>query len=118
VQRARVEDGRTVAQMVIDEVSTLNEGADPLGSVGLVVGATTVGTELDLSRLNGPVLAPGMGAQGAGAQDLRGFAGLAGLVLPAYSREVLGHGPDIDGLRRAAARFERECREVLGYPNP
>jgi orotidine-5'-phosphate decarboxylase len=117
VQRARLEDGRTVAQMVIDEVSTLNGGADPLGSVGLVVGATTVGVDLDLSRLNGPVLAPGMGAQGAGAEDLRGFAGLAGLVLPAYSREVLRHGPDIDALRSAAARFEKECRDVLRYPN-
>ncbi|GAB3958854.1 hypothetical protein GCM10027614_77210 [Micromonospora vulcania] len=49
VQRARTADGRTVAQTVIDEISQLNAGATPLGSFGLVVGATIGDTGHDLS---------------------------------------------------------------------
>ena len=48
VQRARTADGRTVAQTVIDEISQLNGGAEPLGSFGLVVGATIGDTGHDL----------------------------------------------------------------------
>ena len=33
VQRARRADGRTVAQTVIDEISQLNRGAEPLGQL-------------------------------------------------------------------------------------
>jgi orotidine-5'-phosphate decarboxylase len=84
--------------------------------VGLVVGATDKAAGLDLSRLNGPVLAPGLGAQGASAEDLKVFANVDGLVLPSYSREVLAEGPDIDALRAAAVRADRECRIALKYP--
>ncbi|MEH0829146.1 orotidine-5'-phosphate decarboxylase, partial [Micromonospora sp. CPCC 205714] len=91
VQRARTADGRTVAQTVIDEISQLNEGAEPLGSFGLVVGATIGDTGHDLSKVNGPLLAPGLGAQGATAADLRTvFGSSLSSVLPSYSREVLG----------------------------
>ncbi|MFD0787736.1 orotidine-5'-phosphate decarboxylase, partial [Micromonospora azadirachtae] len=62
VQHARTSDGRTVAQTVIDEISQLNAGAEPLGSFGLVVGATIGDTGHDLSRVGGPLLAPGLGA--------------------------------------------------------
>ena len=44
-------------------------GVAPLGGVGLVVGATA-DHGLDLAALNGPVLAPGLGAQGAGPADI------------------------------------------------
>ena len=123
VQRARTADGRTVAQMLLDEVAARNDGAQPLGSVGVVVGATvsmatTPGAAHDdLSRINGPVLAPGLGAQGATAADLRNlFAGVERSVLPSYSREVLGHGPSASGLRAAAERSLAVCRKVLNYP--
>jgi len=140
VQLARTPDGRTVAQVLIDDIAARNERARPLGSVGAVIGATTGGamtggatggattggattggatggTGLDLSRLNGPVLAPGLGAQGATPADLPTvFAGLKGVVLPSYSREVLAHGPSVVGLREAAARSLAECRKVLNYP--
>jgi orotidine-5'-phosphate decarboxylase len=116
VQHARVEGGATVAATVIDAMAELNRGASPLGSFGVVVGATTGDTGHDLSRLHGPVLAPGLGAQGAGPDDLRIFADVDGLVLPSYSREVLAAGPSIDGLRRAAARAGQECQKVLKYP--
>ncbi len=114
VQRARTADGRTVAQTVIDEISQLNAGAQPLGSVGLVVGATIGETGHDLSRVNGPLLAPGLGAQGATAADLRVVFGSAlPAVLPSYSREVLGAGPDETALRAAADRASADCRAAL-----
>lgn len=114
VQRARTSDGRTVAQTVIDEISQLNSGADPLGSFGLVVGATIGDTGHDLSTVGGPLLAPGLGAQGAGAADLRTvFGSSLAAVLPSYSREVLSAGPDVDALRAAADRVLGECRAVL-----
>ncbi|WBB69672.1 orotidine-5'-phosphate decarboxylase [Micromonospora sp. WMMD812] len=114
VQHARTPDGRTVAQTVIDEISQLNAGVDPLGSFGLVVGATIGDTGHDLSRVGGPLLAPGLGAQGATAADLRTvFGSSLSAVLPSYSREVLGAGPDEDALRAAAERVLADCRAVL-----
>lgn len=114
VQRARLADSRTVAQSVIDEVSQLNQGVRPLGSFGLVVGATVGDTGHDLSRVGGPLLAPGLGAQGATPRDLRTVFGpnLAG-VLPSYSRAVLAAGPDPSALRAAADRALAECRAAL-----
>jgi orotidine-5'-phosphate decarboxylase len=115
VQHARGADGRTVAQTVIDEISQLNAGAIPLGSIGAVVGATIGETGHDLSAVNGPLLAPGLGAQGATPADLRRVFGPAlRTVLPSYSREVLGHGPDVAALQAAAARAVAECRSALG----
>lgn len=114
VQHARTADGRTVAQTVIDEIAQLNAGAQPIGSVGLVVGATIGRTGHDLSKVNGPLLAPGLGAQGATAADLRAVFGEAlPAVLPSYSREVLGGGPTVAGLRDAAERALAECRAAL-----
>ncbi|MEO3818907.1 orotidine-5'-phosphate decarboxylase [Plantactinospora sp. B24E8] len=114
VQRARSADGRTVAQTVIDEISQLNEGAQPLGSFGLVVGATIGETGHDLSKVNGPLLAPGLGAQGGRAADLRTvFGDELSTVLPSYSREVLGAGPDPAALRAAADRVLVDCRSAL-----
>jgi orotidine-5'-phosphate decarboxylase len=117
VQHARTAAGRTVAQTVLDEVGRRNEGANPVGSVGVVIGATTGGTGHELDRLNAPVLAPGLGVQGATAEDLAVvFGGLNGLVLPSYSREVLARGPSVAALREAAERSLSECRKVLKNP--
>ncbi|MEV0157753.1 orotidine-5'-phosphate decarboxylase [Micromonospora sp. NPDC050686] len=114
VQHARRADGRTVAQAVIDEISQLNRGAEPLGSIGAVVGATIGDTGHDLSAVSGPLLAPGLGAQGATAADLRTVFGSAlPWVLPSYSREVLNAGPDTGALRAAADRVLAECRAAL-----
>ncbi|MBF9128995.1 orotidine-5'-phosphate decarboxylase [Plantactinospora sp. S1510] len=114
VQRARGADGRTVAQTIIDEISQLNKGAEPLGSFGLVVGATIGPTGHDLSSVGGPLLAPGLGAQGGRAADLRTvFGNELGAVLPSYSREVLGAGPDPAALRAATDRVLADCRAAL-----
>ncbi|RJQ81332.1 orotidine-5'-phosphate decarboxylase [Amycolatopsis panacis] len=105
LQSARLPDGRTVAQSVVDAAAEHNAGVEPYGDVGVVVGATVAPGEVDLARLNGPVLAPGFGAQGATVADLHAVFGpdLPGL-LPASSRELLRHGPDAEALRRAAQR--------------
>jgi orotidine-5'-phosphate decarboxylase len=114
VQHAVAADGRTVAQTVIDEISQVNAGVEPLGSLGLVVGATVGDTGHDLSKVNGPLLAPGLGAQGGTPAELRTVFG-ASLpnVLPSYSREVLSAGPDVAGLRAAAERAADACRAAL-----
>jgi orotidine-5'-phosphate decarboxylase len=104
IQRATGQDGRSVAQSIVDGAAAANSGASPLGSVGLVIGATVGRTDLDLGRLNGPILAPGLGAQGGTPADLRRVFGDSAVLLPATSREVLRHGPDIAALREAAAR--------------
>jgi orotidine-5'-phosphate decarboxylase len=107
VQLASV-GGRSVAQSVVDAAAARNTGAAPLGDVGVVVGATA-DHGLDLTALNGPVLAPGLGAQGAGPDDIvTRFAGLAGIVLPAASRSVLMAGPGVAALRGAALALRDE----------
>ncbi|MDT7623315.1 MAG: orotidine-5-phosphate decarboxylase, partial [Pseudonocardiales bacterium] len=109
VQTAQVQAdpaGHSVAQAMVDGAAAVNAGQAPLGSVGVVIGATH-DHGLALGGLNGPVLAPGLGAQGGTPADLAArFAGVAGVVLPAVSRAVLGKGPD-QGALRAAARSWR-----------
>ncbi|MCW2539016.1 MAG: orotidine-5-phosphate decarboxylase [Frankiales bacterium] len=102
VQHARLADGRTVAQSVIDDLSARNAGAVPLGSYGVVVGATIGDSIADLSGLNGPFLVPGIGAQGGGRADVqRIFGDHTAAVLPSVSREVLSKGPDVSSLAAA-----------------
>src|SRR4051795_4926704 len=87
VQHAVTAAGKTVGQTVIDEISQVNRGAEPLGSLGLVVGATIGRTGHDLSDVNGPLLSPGLGAQGGNPEDLRMIFGESlRNVLPSYSR--------------------------------
>jgi orotidine-5'-phosphate decarboxylase len=80
-----------------------------LGSVGLVVGAT-VGSALadldvDLAAMRGPILAPGLGAQGATPAHLRATFGSAyPQVLGTSSRDILSAGPRREALRDAAQR--------------
>ncbi|WP_029138780.1 orotidine-5'-phosphate decarboxylase [Nakamurella lactea] len=110
VQRAVGADGRAIAQVMVDEVAALNAGTSP-GSFGLVIGATVGRLDVDLSALNGPVLAPGIGAQGAGIDDLRTvFGDLLPSVLPNSSRQVLAAGPSVQALRDAVSRQNAALR--------
>jgi orotidine-5'-phosphate decarboxylase len=106
LQNAVLDNGKTVAQSIVDQAAAGNESAAPLGDIGVVVGATIGTGELDLGRLNGPILAPGFGAQGAGVAELRKLFGrsLRG-VLPASSRDILRHGPDPAALREEVRRI-------------
>ena len=114
--------GRTVAQSVVDAAAAVNEktrpgggagGTDSMGMVGVVVGATLTDPP-DVSALRGPVLVPGVGAQGGRPEALAGLGGaLPGQLLPAVSREVLQAGPDVASLRGAAERM----RDAVAYLN-
>ncbi len=107
LQRALV-DGTTVAQSIVDAAGAVNRIAAPQpGSVGVVVGATLgVGAVPDVSRLGGPVLVPGVGAQGGRPEALAGLGGArAGQLLPAVSREVLRCGPEAGAVRAAAEQL-------------
>jgi orotidine-5'-phosphate decarboxylase len=114
VQLARTADGRTVAQLVLDEIAQVNAGVEPIGDVGAVIGATVGVRGHDVTKLNGPILAPGLGAQGARPEDLRErFGESLANVLPSYSREILNAGPGVPDLRAAAARAGDACASVI-----
>lgn len=113
LQRARLDselnEQPSVAQSIVDAAAETN--ADGSGTVGLVVGATRA-HGLSLDRLNGPILAPGFGAQGAGPADLATVFGNArARVLPASAREVLRAGPDVTHLREACRTLESSLSE-------
>nr|WP_232805620.1 orotidine-5'-phosphate decarboxylase [Glycomyces xiaoerkulensis] len=140
IQLARRRDGRTVVQSIIDEVGALNGDAEPLGSLGLVMGATvgacategearlresTYGithsagqqrdTAHDLSEFNGPILVPGMGAQGGRPSDLPRVLGPAvNFAIPSYSRQIAQPGPATAGIRSAVDALQEECRAATG----
>jgi orotidine-5'-phosphate decarboxylase len=116
IQRATTTDGRSVAASVLDALREANAGARPLGSFGAVVGATieAPGDDVDLD-VNGPLLVPGVGAQGGTADDVRRvFAGVLDKVLPSSSREILGAGPEPASLRAAAERTAVEFAALVG----
>ncbi|MEU4340757.1 orotidine-5'-phosphate decarboxylase [Nocardia sp. NPDC023852] len=99
VQRAVTAEGRTIAQTMVDEAAVRNAGAE-FGSVGVVVGATLTEAP-DLSVLNGPILMPGVGAQGGGPETIRDLVPppMLRAVVPNVSREVLRDGPTVPALR-------------------
>lgn len=118
VQSVRLEDGRTVAEMMADTVTSLGmarRGACGLSDVGAVVGATK---PEDGAALRGRMpdvvfLVPGYGAQGGGVDEVRGLVrrgarsvGQAGVLVTA-SRSVIYGFKDGDagwarGVRGAA----------------
>ena len=113
VQAARTDDGVSVTGTILDHLRALNAGAEPLGSYGAVVGATLGDTGEDFA-FNGPILAPGYGAQGGTAADLPRIFGTAlSSVLPSSSRELLRVGPDAAAMRDAARRTNDELRALL-----
>ncbi|MGI5400277.1 orotidine-5'-phosphate decarboxylase [Streptomyces sp. CA-135486] len=114
VQRAVREDGRTIGATMLGHLADENAGETPMGSFGAVVGATLGDlSSFDLD-INGPLLAPGIGAQGATPADLPGVFGAAMRnVVPNVSRGVLKYGPDATALREAAARYADEVRSAV-----
>jgi orotidine-5'-phosphate decarboxylase len=114
IQHAVRADGRDVAATMLANLSAENAGEEPLGSFGAVVGATLGDLSSYDLAINGPLLAPGIGAQGATPADLpRVFGAAVRNVVPNVSRGVLRHGPDVVTLRDAASRFADEIREAV-----
>lgn len=116
-----VDGETTVAGRVALGATAVNAGAGEqgnLGSIGLVVGATigdgARSAGVDLAAVNGPLLAPGVGAQGAGGPELAAvFGGARSRVLASSSRGVLGAGPDVRALLAAARRSADEAGTAL-----
>jgi orotidine-5'-phosphate decarboxylase len=110
-------DGPSVQDMLLAQIAKLNAGGLPLpGTVGAVVGATLAPSAFPLGSLGGPILAPGVGAQGATAGDVAElFRGCgSGSVLASASRSVLASGPDPTSLRAAALASRDEMASALG----
>jgi orotidine-5'-phosphate decarboxylase len=118
VQHARSADGRSVAAGVLAAARAENAGAAGAGRwgpVGVVVGATVgdVGEVAGDLRVGGPILAPGLGAQGAGPADLvRVFGPALADVLATTSREVLGAGAGRSGAARTVALQDAAARTL------
>ncbi len=117
LQQAKVSGGGSVEDMLLGEIAALNSSPDVTsGTVGAVIGATLARSEFALSQLGGVILAPGLGAQGAGPGDVaERFAGCApGAVLPSSARGLLVHGPEPVELRRHARTLSRELAALMG----
>ncbi len=117
VQEARTEGGSgpSVEDALLAELAARNgEGGVAASSLGAVVGAT-LEAKAAVAAIGGPVLAPGVGAQGATAEDVgRRFASCPpGSVLPSASRSLLAAGPEVRDLSRAAARLRDELAAAL-----
>jgi len=112
VQRAD-HDGRSVAQVVVDEAAAVNAAHpdEPWGPVGVVVGLTHDRLDVDLSRLHGSILVPGLGAQGGTpAHVAELFGPLTPGTLPSSSRDILRAGPDPAALRRRTLEIATALR--------
>ncbi|MET7512344.1 orotidine-5'-phosphate decarboxylase [Streptomyces sp. NPDC005480] len=114
VQHAVRADGRNVGATMLAHLAEENAGETPMGSFGAVVGATLGDLSSYDLDINGPLLAPGIGAQGATPADLPAVFGAAARnVVPNVSRAVLKAGPSIAALRDASVRFADEVRAAV-----
>jgi len=111
VQGALRPGGLSVGQDILAQAGQVNALSPGLGSVGVVVGATLgtlppVTAQL-LGKLGGPILAPGLGAQGASPADLKTLFGdsYAQVIAPA-SRALANLGPDLTTLRDGVANLQ------------
>ncbi|MCW5775716.1 MAG: orotidine-5'-phosphate decarboxylase [Phycisphaeraceae bacterium] len=129
VQSARLEDGRTVAEMMADHVAALGasrRGARGLSDAGAVVGATKPadGAALRARMPDVPILVPGYGAQGGTADDVRALVrdgartpGERGVLVNA-SRSVIYAAPRAgeqwtDAVHRAACEMADDLRPCI-----
>jgi orotidine-5'-phosphate decarboxylase len=122
VQHAVTVGGLSVGESMIQAAARANaswaaskgvgeDGREGLlwGPVGLVIGATIgslppVGRKM-IAQVGGVILAPGVGAQGAGAAELeRLFGSGRRRVLATSSRAVAAAGPDPENLAAAVSK--------------
>lgn len=91
------EAGLSVSQHIVDEVGQWNAQRHR-GQLGVVLGATLQKLP-NISNLGGPILMPGVGAQGASFTDVAGLvAGSTAVALPNVSRAILQAGPNEEDL--------------------
>ncbi len=121
LQEARVAPGERVEEHLLSELGRRNREEirsldRALGSLGAVIGATRSPGSLALPSLEGPLLVPGLGAQGATPHDVAMMTAgcVDGAVLASASRSILAAGPDHGSLARAAETLAEELRHALG----
>ncbi|MGD7707069.1 orotidine-5'-phosphate decarboxylase [Microlunatus sp. Y2014] len=97
---------RSVAQQIVDDAAAVNAAhavGGAVGPVGVVVGLTHEALDVDLGRLHGSILVPGLGAQGGTpAHVAELFGAQTGLTIPSTSRDVMRAGPDVGSIRAQA----------------
>jgi orotidine-5'-phosphate decarboxylase len=115
LQQMTDSSGRSIADRLLADIAARNAAAP--GVIGAVIGSTLAPSAFSLPELGGPVLAPGVGAQGATAADVGAlFKGCpAGSVLPSVSRSVLAAGPDVSRLRASAKQVREEMASALSH---
>lgn len=95
--------GVSLAQHVVNYCRDFNQRRNA-AVLGIVVGAT-VSSPLDLGGFNGPILMPGVGAQGGTVADIaRITADATEWSFPNVSRSVLSAGPDVSDLQKAVLK--------------
>lgn len=107
IQHARTASGQSVAAQIIKAIALENSNSGGnVGRVGMVIGAT-IGDGLkvsgaDIETANGFILAPGIGAQGAGKAQVRSlFEGVMPRLIPTSSRGIASGGPNPEGILNA-----------------
>lgn len=128
VQSLRLDDGRSIAEMMADHVAALGQGwmgQHNYSDVGAVVGATKAADGQALRRRmpNQFFLIPGFGAQGGTADDIRACLGehpeSGSGVLVTASRSVIYSFKSDDSnwqkaITRAAIDLATQIRSVVG----
>lgn len=121
VQHAQTPTGNSVAAEVAAGAAKFNQEHTPagqMGSLGLVVGATVGDSvreqRVNLPAVNGPFLAPGLGAQGGSIAQVKAiFTSALPNVLASSSRGILGFGPKIEDLKAAAIKESKALQNSL-----
>jgi orotidine-5'-phosphate decarboxylase len=106
LQGARLDDGRSIAESLADDLRILNM-REPKRPGAAVVGATRADLDEDFfARLNGAlILAPGIGVQGARLEALpAGLTSVRAQLIPTTARSVLAAGPDRTAIQAAILR--------------
>jgi orotidine-5'-phosphate decarboxylase len=116
LQSAIEASGTSIEASLLRDIGKLNDELAPgaIGPIGAVIGATHAEPELDLLAANALYLAPGVGAQGAGVDDVaRVFATCRDRVMPSVSRQLLSAGPEVSQLRDAISELASTFFKVL-----
>lgn len=125
IQSPRLEDGRTVAQLMADRVAALGDtrvGKRGLSDVGAVVGATKTADAAALrERMPDQVfLAPGYGVQGGTADDIRAMCrpnqppATAGVLVAASRSVIYAKGDDWKrAVADAASEFAADVASIF-----
>jgi orotidine-5'-phosphate decarboxylase len=115
LQTARLDGDEAVEDMVLRQVAERNGGGDELGSIGVVLGATRQRPRFDLTRVHGPFLVPGVGAQGATPDQVGRLFDRCppNSVLVNVSRALASAGPERSGLRDAVRRWRDDLSSTL-----